>query len=168
MTPNTRVRIALIGAGAMGTLHARAVTHSQDAELACVVDPDAKLGDGLAERFRTRWVPSLDDFRGCDAVIVASPTATHAEWGLRAIQDGKPVLVEKPLSENLEESELLVARARHYGIPLTCGFLERFNPAVLTALDVIDEPVHVAAVRHSPYVPRITTSSAWPVAFPIG
>jgi predicted dehydrogenase len=160
MTPNTRVRIALIGAGAMGTLHARAVTHSQDAELACVVDPDAKLGDGLAERFRTRWVPSLDDFRGCDAVIVASPTATHTEWGLRAIQEGKPVLVEKPLSENLEESELLVARARHYGVPLTCGFLERFNPAVLTALDVIDEPVHVAAVRHSPYVPRITTGVA--------
>jgi predicted dehydrogenase len=144
----------------MGTLHARAVTYSQDAELACVVDPDAETGGALAERFRSRWVPFLESFDGCDAVIVASPTPTHAMWGLRAIEDGKPVLIEKPLSENLDESELLVAKAQRYGVPLTCGFLERFNPAVLTALEVIDEPVHVVAVRHSPYVPRITTGVA--------
>jgi predicted dehydrogenase len=160
MTPTARVQIVLIGAGAMGTLHARAVTHSQDAELACVVDPDAEIGKELADRFRTRWVPDLDGFQRCDAVIVASPTATHTEWGLRAIQDGKPVLVEKPLSENIDEAELLVAEARRREVPLACGFLERFNPAVLTALEVIDDPVHVAAVRHSPYVPRITTGVA--------
>jgi predicted dehydrogenase len=160
MTPNARVQIVLIGGGAMGTLHARAITHSQDAELACVVDPDAEIGEALADRFRTRWVPDLDSFHSCDAVIVASPTATHTEWGLRAIQDGKPVLIEKPLSENIDESELLVAEARRCQVPLTCGFLERFNPAVLTALEVIDDPVHVAAVRHSPYVPRITTGVA--------
>jgi predicted dehydrogenase len=160
MTPKTRVRIALIGAGAMGTLHARAVTHSQDADLACVVDPDAEMGETLAERFRSRWVPFLDSFDDCDAVIVASPTSTHAMWGLRAIEDGKAVLIEKPLSENVDESELLVANAQRHGVPLTCGFLERFNPAVLTALEVIDEPVHVVAVRHSPYVPRITTGVA--------
>jgi predicted dehydrogenase len=160
MTANARVQVALIGAGAMGTLHARAITQSQDADLACVVDPDAKVGEALAERFRSRWLPSLEGFDGCDAVIVASPTHTHTEWGLRSIQDGKPALIEKPLSTSVVESELLVATARHHGIPLTCGFLERFNPAVLTALDIIDEPVHVVAVRHSPYVPRIRTGVA--------
>jgi predicted dehydrogenase len=160
MTPNARVRIALIGAGAMGTLHARAITQSQDAELACVVDPEAKVGGALAERFRSRWVRSLDGFHDCDAVIVASPTSTHADWGLRVIRDGKPVLTEKPLSESVDESELVVDAARRQGVPLTCGFLERFNPAVLTALEVIHEPLHVAALRHSPYVPRITTGVA--------
>jgi predicted dehydrogenase len=160
MTSSTRVQIALIGAGAMGALHARAITQSQDAELACVVDPDANLGRAVADRFRTRWVPQLDGFHGLDAAIVASPTDTHTEWGLRAIRDGKPVLIEKPLSENVDESELLVEEARRCRVPLLCGFLERFNPAVLAALDIIDEPVHVVAVRHSPYVPRIATGVA--------
>jgi predicted dehydrogenase len=160
MTPNTRVQIALVGAGAMGALHARVITQSQDAELTCVVDPDAKVGQALADRFRTRWVPDQDEFRGADAVVIASPTTTHLEWGLRAIQERKPVLIEKPLSEKLHESEMLVEEARRCHVPLTCGFLERFNPAVFTALDIIDEPVHVATVRHSPYAPRITTGVA--------
>jgi predicted dehydrogenase len=70
------------------------------------------------------------------------------------------VLIEKPLSENFHESEVLVEEARRCQVPLTCGFLERFNPAVFTALDIIDEPVHVATVRHSPYVSRIATGVA--------
>src|SRR5262249_29572556 len=86
MTSSTRVQIVLIGAGAMGTLHARAISQSPDAELSCVVDPHAELAQVLADRFGTRWVPQLDGFRGFDAAIVASPTETHAEWGLRAIR----------------------------------------------------------------------------------
>jgi predicted dehydrogenase len=160
MTPNTRVRVALIGAGAMGALHARVITQSQDAELSCVVDPDAESGQALADRFRTRWMPDLDSFHGYDAAIVASPTDTHTEWGLRAIHDGTAVLIEKPLSEVVGESEKLVEQARRARVPLMCGLLERFNPAVLTALEIIDEPVHVITVRHSPYVPRVTTGVA--------
>jgi predicted dehydrogenase len=160
MTPNTRIQIVLIGAGAMGAFHARVITQSQDADLACVLDPDANSGQALADRFRTRWIRELDGFRGHDAVIVASPTVTHTEWGIRALQEGKPVLIEKPLSEKVDESDRLVREARRCQVPLTCGFLERFNPAVSTALEIIDEPVHVVAVRHSPYVSRITTGVA--------
>jgi predicted dehydrogenase len=160
MTPNTRVHIALIGAGAMGALHARVITQSQDAALSCVIDPDAAVGQALADRFRTRWLPDLGDFDGIDAAVVASPTDTHTEWGRRAIRAGTAVLIEKPLSEAVDESEMLVDEARRAQVPLMCGFLERFNPAVLTALEIIDEPVHVITVRHSPYVPRVTTGVA--------
>jgi predicted dehydrogenase len=155
-----RVQIALVGAGAMGALHARVITQSQDADLACVVDPDRDGGELLAERFRTRWLPDVDDLSSFDAVIVASPTATHAAWGLRAIGAGTPVLIEKPLSTDVAETQRLVDEAERAGVPLMCGFLERFNPAVRTALDIVDEPVHVGAVRHSPYVPRIATGVA--------
>jgi predicted dehydrogenase len=160
MTRNAPVQIAVIGAGAMGALHARAVTQSQDAELACIVDPAAETGEAVAGQFRTRWVPDLDGFHGCDAVIVASSTPTHTEWGLRAMRAGKPTLIEKPLAERVAESELLVAEARRRQVPLMCGLLERFNPAVRTALEIIDEPVHVTAVRQSPYVARVTTGVA--------
>jgi len=141
----------------MGSLHARVIAQSQEAGLGCVVDPNPAAGSALAERFRSRWVPDLDDFTQFDAVIVASPTNTHAQWVHRALESGKPVLVEKPMSENIDESVSMVEEAQRRRVPMMCGFLERYNPAVITALDIIDEPVHLSTVRHSPYAPRIPT-----------
>ncbi len=157
---NTAVNIALVGGGTMGALHARIVAQSQDAELTCIVDPSRERGERLAERWRSRWTPTLDSFSLVDAVIVASPTPTHLEWARKAIAEGKPVLVEKPIAECLEDVSQLVADACAAGVPFMCGLLERFNPAVLTALELIDEPLHLTAVRHSTYVPRIVTGIA--------
>jgi predicted dehydrogenase len=156
-----RTRIALIGAGLMGSLHARVISQSPDAELSCVVDPDEREAAMVAERFRTRWVPKLEDLGPFDAVIVASPTATHAEWGHEAIAAGKPVLVEKPLSEDLVQAESMISEARQHGVPLMCGLLERFNPAVMTAMTIVDEPIHMTGLRHSPYADRIATGVAY-------
>jgi predicted dehydrogenase len=156
-----RTRIALIGAGLMGSLHARVISQSADAELSCVVDPDEREAAIVAERFRTRWVPKLEDLGPFDAVIVASPTATHAEWGHEAIAAGKPVLVEKPLSEDLVQAESMISEARQHGVPLMCGLLERFNPAVMTAMTIVDEPIHMTGLRHSPYADRIATGVAY-------
>jgi predicted dehydrogenase len=153
-------RIALIGAGLMGSLHARVVSQSPDAELSCIVDPNEEAGAPLADRFRTRWVPKLDDLGPFDAVIVASPTETHAEWGRNALAAGKAVLVEKPLSEDLAETRVLIYEARRHGVPLMCGLLERFNPAVMTAMTIVEEPIHITSVRHSPYADRIATGVA--------
>ncbi|MGH9012881.1 MAG: Gfo/Idh/MocA family protein [Acidimicrobiia bacterium] len=161
LVPGQPVRVALIGAGLMGALHARVIRQSRDADLACIVDPDAKVATPLAERFDTRWVPKLDDFGPFDAVVVATPTATHRAWADAALDAGKPVLVEKPLTEDLAETETLITEARTRGVPLMCGLLERFNPAVVTALGIVEEPIHVTTVRHSPYVPRITTGVAF-------
>jgi predicted dehydrogenase len=155
------MRVALIGAGLMGSLHARVVSQSPDAELSCIVDPDESTGAAVAERFQSRWVPKLDDLGPFDAVIVASPTETHAEWGHQAIVAGKPVLVEKPLSENVAEAQTLIDEARQRGVPLMCGLLERFNPAVMTAMTIVDEPIHITSVRHSPYADRIATGVAY-------
>jgi predicted dehydrogenase len=155
-----RLRVAVVGAGSMGALHARVLTQSQDTELSCIVDPDRIRGEELAARFATRWIPELDDFDDCDAVIVASPTPTHLEWGLCALKAERPTLIEKPLADDLGETSTIIDAARASGVPLMCGLLERFNPAVRTATGVIGDPVHVATVRHSPYVARITTGVA--------
>src|SRR5262249_12836131 len=156
-----RIRVALIGAGLMGSLHGRVVSQSPDAELSCIIDPNEGAGMPVAERFRTRWLPKLDDLGPFDAVIVASPTETHAEWGQQAIAAGKPVLVEKPLSEDADETHQLIDEARRRGVPLMCGLLERFNPAVMTAMTIVDEPIHITSVRHSPYADRIATGVAY-------
>jgi predicted dehydrogenase len=159
--PLSKVRIALVGAGAMGSLHARVVAQSQDAELVCVVDPDRESGGALAERWRSTWVPELDSFRGIDGVIVASPTSSHVEWASRAIDADTPVLVEKPISDSLLMTDALLARSRARGVPITCGFLERFNAALCTALEIIEEPLLVMTARHSHHLPRIATGVSY-------
>ena len=155
------LRIALIGAGAMGSLHARVVAQSPEAELVCVVDPDREAGEALAERWASDWLPELDAFRGIDAMIIASPTSSHAEWAMRAIAADVPVLVEKPISDNLLVTEALLAQARSRAVPITCSFLERFNAALCTALEIIEAPVFAMTVRQSHHVSRIATGVSY-------
>jgi predicted dehydrogenase len=157
----SKLRIALVGAGAMGSLHARVVAQSQDAELVCVVDPDRESGEALAERWRSSWVPELESFRGIGGIIIASPTDSHIEWASRAIDADTPVLVEKPISDDIVLTEALLARAGARTVPLTCGLLERFNAALCTALEIIVDPVLVTTVRHSHHLSRITTGVAY-------
>lgn len=152
-----RLRIGLIGAGTMGSLHARVVSQSPRAEMAFVIDADPSASDALARRYGTTSASLEADFGSVDAVIIASPTHTHAEWAIRVIDAGRPVLIEKPVSEDLKETEAVLAAARSAGVPVMCGLLERFNPAVRTALEIVESPVHVTSTRHSHYLERIAT-----------
>lgn len=160
MAPESTINVALIGAGSMGSLHARVIAQSPDARLVCVIDPHRPAGEPLARRFRTDWAPDLEDLSRFDAIVLASPTATHSHWSHRAINAGVPILVEKPISDNLKETVAIVEAARVQGVPLMCGLLERYNPAVRTALGILTDPIHVLGVRHSPHTPRIATGVA--------
>lgn len=145
----------------MGALHARVVQSSARADLAVVVDPDEAIGRAVAERVGARWAPDLSGLAGVDAVIVAAPTDVHQPIALEIIRAGLPLLVEKPVADSLADSEEIVAAAATAGLPLLCGFLERYNSAVVTAMRLTRDVVHVSAVRHSPYAPRILTGVAW-------
>lgn len=153
-------RLALVGAGSMGSLHARVISQSARCDLVRVVDPSERTGRAVADRWDVSWVPELD-LSGVDAVVLASVTETHHDVAMRVLEAGLPLLVEKPVCADLAASEEVVETAERRGVPIMCGFVERYNPAVLTALALIAEPVHVAAARHSPYVPRIRTGVAW-------
>ncbi|HEX6499592.1 MAG TPA: Gfo/Idh/MocA family oxidoreductase [Micromonosporaceae bacterium] len=157
----SRRRFLLVGAGSMGALHARVVSQSDRAVLVRVVDPRQSVGVQVAERHGAAWNPEFGDLSGVDAVIVASPTETHQDIATGVLDAGVPLLIEKPVCAGLQTSEEIVALAEKRGVPLMCGLLERFNPAVLTAMSLVDNPVHVMATRHSPYAPRIRTGVAW-------
>jgi predicted dehydrogenase len=160
-------RIALVGAGAMGSLHARVLAQSTRCELALVVEPDAEAGQRVADRWSTRWVPELPSLSGpdgadrIDAVVLASATETHYPLAMTVLESGKPLLVEKPVCADLADTERVIECAQRNDLPVMCGFVERYNPAVLTALALIDRPVHLAAARHSPFVPRVRTGVGW-------
>jgi predicted dehydrogenase len=154
-------RLALVGTGSMGSLHARVIAQSDRAELTRVVDPREEAGRTVAERYGARWTPELGDLSDVDAVVLAAPTGVHHELALPILAAGKPLLIEKPVAPTVEQSEAIVAAAEDRGLPLMCGFVERYNPAVLTVQALLEAPVHVAAVRHSPYAHRIRTGVAW-------
>jgi predicted dehydrogenase len=150
-------RIAVVGAGAMGTLHARVIAQSSRVELAYIIEPDATRGAEVAERYGATWRPDFDAVSYVDAAVVASSTETHYDIGREVIERSLPLLMEKPLAQRLSETEELVALSGRAGVPLMCGLLERYNPAIMTAMSVVEEPLHLTAVRHSPYDPRIRT-----------
>jgi predicted dehydrogenase len=151
------IRIALVGAGSMGSLHARVISQSDRTKLVHVVEPDASLGAAVADRFGASWRPALDGVSDVDAVVVAAPTEAHHALGREVLERGLPLLMEKPLAHDLAETEDLVELAAESDLPLMCGLLERYNPAIMTAVRLLEHPRHITAARHSPYAARIRT-----------
>lgn len=151
--------IGVVGAGAMGSLHARVVATTDSTELLWVADPNQAAGEQVAKRYGCTWIP-MPDIGSVDAVIIASPTQFHHALALEVIAAGIPVLVEKPLAPTMAQAEAIVAASQQSGSVLMCGLLERFNPAVRTAAEIAKAPLHISTIRHSPYSERIRTGVA--------
>jgi len=154
------LRIALVGAGSMGSLHARVISSHEATQLVAVVDPNKEVAASVAERFGTTWVADLDEVKDVDAVVVAAATQHHYEIGQRVLDRQLPLLMEKPLADTLAHVEGLVEMAAATDTPLMCGLLERYNPGIITAMRLLGAPLHITAQRHSPYVARIRTGVA--------
>jgi myo-inositol 2-dehydrogenase/D-chiro-inositol 1-dehydrogenase len=123
-------KIALIGAGRIGKIHAANVTAQPGLQLACVVDPVAESARGIAESYGAR-VADLDAALG-DAsiagVIVASSTDTHLDYALRAAEAGKAIFCEKPLDLDLARAEAARDRFASLKARLFLAFNRRFDP----------------------------------------
>ncbi len=145
----------------MGSLHARVISQSPLSELVTIVDPRPDVGSAVAERYNASWLPELGSLSDIDGVVIAAATEAHHELAMRVLAEGVPVLVEKPVADSLADTLEILGESAKRGIPMMCGLLERYNPAVMTARAMIEAPVHVSATRHSPYVPRIKTGVSW-------
>lgn len=155
-----KLRVAVAGVGSLGQHHARIAAGSSTADLVAVVDPSEARGREIAAKFGTEWAPGLDQvLERVDAVQIAAPTGFHHDLGLKVLQAGKHVLMEKPLAATLDQGRALLAalgraRAGNPDLVATVGHLERFNPAV-TALRAKGIKPHFAeAIRVSPFPMR--------------
>lgn len=135
------MRFGLIGCGAIGELRAQALAQMEACQLVAVTDVDLVRGKSLSQRFNCSMEADLnlllkrDDI---EAVIVSTPPSSHAEIGEAALQAGKHVLCEKPLTRTVEESKQLVKAAEKSGKFLGTGFNYRFYPSVLKARELFD------------------------------
>ncbi len=157
----TPLKVALVGAGSMGLSHARVLSANSRAELSVVIDADETRARTCAELHGVPWALDLDGLGDANAVVVAASTEHHAEIAGHAIAAGLPVLVEKPMCSSSRETNALLDLAAAQRVPIMCGLVERFNPAVMAAMTMVEEPRFVRTERHSPYAPRIKTGVAW-------
>ncbi len=119
--------IAVIGAGRIGQIHARNVAAHAGARLVGICDPDVMAAERLAASCGSAVI-GLDAAFEAAAVLIASPTPTHAGFIERAAAAGRAVFCEKPIDLDAERARACVEVAERAGIPLMIGFNRRFDP----------------------------------------
>jgi predicted dehydrogenase len=153
--PGRKVRVAVVGAGDFGRNHARVYRELADAELVGIVDPNAERAARAAAEFSTQIFPDVESLAGrVDAASVAVPTVEHARVGCRLLALGIDVLVEKPIAASLAEADELLAAASRSRRILQVGHLERFNPAVVAVMPVLNRPLYFEVHRLGVFTPR--------------
>ncbi len=154
MTP---LRLAIIGAGHLGRIHARLATDLPDTHLVAVCDPSESARRQVATDTQTQPVADYRQLFGqIDAAIVAVPTSLHHAIGIELAQQGIHLFIEKPLAPTLEAAEALVVAANHHHVVLQVGHVERFNAALQSAAAYLTEPKFIEANRLSSYPFRST------------
>lgn len=157
------INVGVIGVGAMGQNHVRVYSKIKSANLLAISDLMKGTLAEVSKEYNTVGYVDYDNVLGMpeiEAVSICVPTTYHYEVVMRAINQGKHVLVEKPIAFTLDEAKDMVNAAREAGVKLATGHVERFNPAVLEAKRLIDdgvigEVVSASAKRVGPFPPRI-------------
>lgn len=151
------IRCAVVGTGALGSIHARVLSKLPGADLVGVHDVDPNRAAEVAKKWRVPVLQTLDDVaEQAEAVVVAVPTSFHLAVARLLLEAGCHCLVEKPLAVDPEQARTLVAVARANDVRLMVGHVERFNPAVVAVLDHGLSPRFLEAQRVSPFPFRST------------
>ena len=134
-----KLKIAVIGVGHLGKEHARIYSDMPDVSLAGIVDINKERGEEAAQRYNTKYYSSYKDILDkVNAVSVVVPTKSHYEIAKELLENGIPVLVEKPMTGTVSEAEELIRLSKSNNTVLQPGYVERFNPAIqaIQKLDV--------------------------------
>ena len=152
-----KVNISIIGVGRMGQFHLNVVSQINHINLSGIYDADENHLNEISQKYNIRKFNSLDEaIDNADAVIIASPTIYHFEIAKKAVEKGKHVLVEKPMTETYAQALELEEIVKQKNVILQVGHVERFNGAVQELHHIIEKPYLIEARRLAPFTPRIT------------
>lgn len=152
-SPESPLKVGVVGTGALGRHHVRILAELPEADLVGIYDLRPDVARELAERHGTRATDSLDELGDTvDAAIVAVPTADHLTVAVHLLERGVHVLVEKPIAATLEEADELLSHAGDRVVAV--GHVEYYNPAVQALLAVEGPPGYVEIQRLAEFTPR--------------
>lgn len=152
-----RLRTAVIGVGYLGTFHAQKYAALEGVELVGVVDADVARGAEVAASCGCQAFTDYCELLGkVDAVSVVVPTQYHHQVAKEFLAAGVHVLIEKPITVTIEQADELISLADNGKLVFQVGHLERFNPVMMAAEEVLREPLFVESVRIAPFKPRGT------------
>jgi predicted dehydrogenase len=154
-----RIRTGVVGCGYLGRHHARILTGIEGSEPVGFVEPDGAKAAAIESAHGAQGMVRRGSIRelleaGATAVVVASPTVSHAEVAEELLAGGADVMVEKPVTATLAEADRLVALARSKGRILQVGHIERFNPAVAAIRPLVTDVKFIEADRLGVFVAR--------------
>lgn len=138
---DSRVRVAVIGAGNMGKNHLRNYKEMPEADLVGIADINPatkKLADEQGIKYFSDYREMLDKLKP-EAVSIVVPTPFHAEVATAALERGSHCLVEKPIASTVAEADALISLAKKRGLVFTVGHIERYNPVVRQLKKLVDE-----------------------------
>lgn len=151
------IRVGVIGLGYLGQHHVRIYSEIEETELVAVVDINKGKADTFAEKYRCE---AYYDYRNIlhkvDALSIVTPTTTHHYIALDCLKAGKDILIEKPITVTVEEAEELISESERNNCIIQVGHLERYNPAILAASEMFNEPMFIESERLSPFLGRGT------------
>ncbi len=149
------LNFGIIGCGRLGGFHARALARVPGARLVAVTDLDADRASAVAAETGARVCRKLEELlEQVDALIVATPTTTHREIAVAAMEAGVDTLVEKPLADSLEAAEEIARVAQETGRVLLVGHIERFNPVFRAVESRLRTSGFIRAERLAPFPGR--------------
>jgi len=148
------VRIGVIGVGTMGQRHCRVFSNLRRAQLVGVFDAVPEVGFRVAQQYGVISFERMDDLlENVDAVSLTTPTPLHFDLAMHCLARGVHILIEKPITETVEQAETLTRAAEASDLVVQVGHIERFNPTYLELKNVLEETTMLVVNfrRLSPY-----------------
>ena len=152
-----KTRVGVIGAGHLGKHHIKHLANHGEIEFIGAFDKNKSALNKVCEEFSVKALDSIDQLIfQCDAVNIVTPTDTHFDIAKKFLDNKKDVLIEKPITNTVEEAQSLIDLAKKNGCIIQVGHIERFNPTINKLKNFIKDPHYIEIERLAPFQSRGT------------
>lgn len=151
------LNVGVLGAGHLGKIHLRLLNESRKYNLIGFYDPDVINGNKVAAEFGYTFFDNINKLiDAVDVVDIVTPTLSHFDCAKKAMEKGKHVFIEKPITNTLQEAEELLLLEKKHRVKGQVGHVERFNPAFMAVKENINNPMFIETHRLAEFNPRGT------------